>query len=515
MLNIAKENLCINKIVAQKKEMIMVEGDMIVPDSKPDILNTISTSGVVCIYKKELQEEKMRIDGNINTYIMYLPDQSEEGVRGLNTNLDFSEVINIPNCNSEMQSSIKTKIKTIECKVINGRKLGIKATLEIDITISQKEEMEIINDITENSDIQMLKDTVNINSLIGTGETKLFAKDTIQIDSIDLLAEILKLNISITDRDIKISYNKILTKSEVEVKIMYLTEDNRINEITYKIPTVGFVDIPNISEENMCDVNYEIKNIIVKPNNQEEHSIYVEIEMDVTCNAYEEKQINLIKDMYSPSQNLNVQKQQILTMCDKQRRQDTKNINENVNLGEIRGLNLVDVETTIEFSKENKINSKILYEGEAKLKFIFTNSTMQIITKETTIPFDYVVDNLINGEELNTNNEIEIKSQDFIIKDNEEINCNLNLDIKTDMYRNANMNLLSEISEDGEREEQDYSLIIYIVKKGDSLWNIAKKFGSTVDDIARANGIEDTNLIMPGEKLYIPKYVNNRVEANV
>ena len=288
-----------------------------------------------------------------------------------------------------------------------------------------------------------------------------------------------------------------------------------INEITYKIPTVGFVDIPNISEENMCDVNYEIKNIIVKPNNQEEHSIYVEIEMDVTCNAYEEKQINLIKDMYSPSQNLNVQKQQILTMCDKQRRQDTKNINENVNLGEIRGLNLVDVETTIEFSKENKINSKILYEGEAKLKFIFTNSTMQIITKETTIPFDYVVDNLINGEELNTNNEIEIKSQDFIIKDNEEINCNLNLDIKTDMYRNANMNLLSEISEDGEREEQDYSLIIYIVKKGDSLWNIAKKFGSTVDDIARANGIEDTNLIMPGEKLYIPKYVNNRVEANV
>ena len=515
MLNIAKENLCINKIVAQKKEMIMVEGDMIVPDSKPDILNTISTSGVVCIYKKELQEEKMRIDGNINTYIMYLPDQSEEGVRGLNTNLDFSEVINIPNCNSEMQSSIKTKIKTIECKVINGRKLGIKATLEIDITISQKEEMEIINDITENSDIQMLKDTVNINSLIGTGETKLFAKDTIQIDSIDLLAEILKLNISITDRDIKISYNKILTKSEVEVKIMYLTEDNRINEITYKIPTVGFVDIPNISEENICDVNYEIKNIIVKPNNQEEHSIYVEIEMDVTCNAYEEKQINLIKDMYSPSQNLNVQKQQILTMCDKQRRKDTKNINENVNLGEIRGLNLVDVETTIEFSKENKINSKILYEGEAKLKFIFTNSTMQIITKETTIPFDYVVDNLINGEELNTNNEIEIKSQDFIIKDNEEINCNLNLDIKTDMYRNANMNLLSEISEDGEREEQDYSLIIYIVKKGDSLWNIAKKFGSTVDDIARANGIEDTNLIMPGEKLYIPKYVNNRVEANV
>ena len=515
MLNVAKENLCINKIVAHKKEIIIVEGDMIVPDAKPDILNTISTSGVVGIYKKELQEEKIRVDGSINTYIMYLPDQSEEGVRGLNTTLDFSEVINIPNCNSEMQAKVTTSVKSIECKVINGRKLGIKATLEIDITVLQKEEIEIVNDITESSDIQILKDIVNVNSLVGTGETKLFAKDTIQIDNIDLLAEILKLNVNITDRDIKISYNKILTKSEVEVKIMYLTEDNIINQITYKIPTVGFIDIQNISEENICDVNYEIKNIIVKPNPQEEHSIYVEIEIDVICNVYEEKQINLIKDMYSPSQNLNMQKQQILTMCDKQTRNETKNINEVVNLGEIRGLSLIDVDTNIEFSKENKINSKILYEGEAKLRFIFTNSATQVIIKEASIPFDYVINDLINGEEINTNNEIEIKSQDFIIKNDEEINANINLGIRTDMYRNSSMELISEISEEGEREEQDYSLIIYIVKKGDTLWNIAKKFGSTVDDIARANGIEDENLIMPGEKLYIPKYINIRVESNV
>ena len=55
-----KENLCVNKLVATKKEVILVEGDMIVPDSKPDILNTICTSGVVCIYKKEILEEKSR-----------------------------------------------------------------------------------------------------------------------------------------------------------------------------------------------------------------------------------------------------------------------------------------------------------------------------------------------------------------------------------------------------------------------------------------------------------------------
>ena len=89
MVNVIKEALCLNRVVAEKKEIIFAQEDMIVPDSKPDILNTISTSGVVCIYKKEIQEGKIKIDGNVNTYIMYMPDGEEEGVRGLNTSLDF------------------------------------------------------------------------------------------------------------------------------------------------------------------------------------------------------------------------------------------------------------------------------------------------------------------------------------------------------------------------------------------------------------------------------------------
>ena len=75
------------------------------------------------------------------------------------------------------------------------------------------------------------------------------------------------------------------------------------------------------------------------------------------------------------------------------------------------------------------------------------------------------------------------------------------------MYRNNNTNLISCVEEDGEREEQDYSIVIYIVKKGDTLWNIAKEFGSTVDDIVKANAIENPDVIQIGEKLYIPKFV--------
>ncbi|MBQ6553909.1 MAG: LysM peptidoglycan-binding domain-containing protein, partial [Firmicutes bacterium] len=49
------------------------------------------------------------------------------------------------------------------------------------------------------------------------------------------------------------------------------------------------------------------------------------------------------------------------------------------------------------------------------------------------------------------------------------------------------------------------SVTVYIVKKGDTLWKLAKRFNTTVSEIARVNEIEDPDLIYPGERLIILK----------
>ena len=54
-------------------------------------------------------------------------------------------------------------------------------------------------------------------------------------------------------------------------------------------------------------------------------------------------------------------------------------------------------------------------------------------------------------------------------------------------------------------------MVIYFVKKGDTLWKIAKKFKSTIEDIARINNIEDVDKIDIGQQLYIPKYIKKNI----
>ena len=121
--------------------------------------------------------------------------------------------------------------------------------LEFDIKLFTNTSEEFITDIPEILDLQKMEKTIEVNSLVGRGRAKAAAKETIKIDDVDNLAEILNCNVEITNRDTKISYNKILAKADTKLKIMYLTTDGRINSTYANIPIMGFVDIQDISEE--------------------------------------------------------------------------------------------------------------------------------------------------------------------------------------------------------------------------------------------------------------------------
>lgn len=507
MIETEKEKICIHRLVSEKKEIVMCEGDMIVPDSKPDILNTICTSGVISIYKKEVLDGKVRIDGNVNTYVMYLSEDTNGKIRSLNPSLDFSESISVPNCMENMNLQIDYKVKSIECKVINGRKISVKVAIEFNLKLYSDEEVDVINNISNQENIKLLRKEIKVNSLLAVKENKVYAKDTILIDNTDNLAEILKANIDIVDKDIKLSYNKILAKAEAEFKIMYLTEENQIKTINSKIPLIGFIDVQNITEENICDVNYQLQNIIIKPNSSEEHSIYIEIETLLNCMIYEEKNINLVQDLYSTSKKIDFCEKQINAITDKFIQKETKQIRENIDSIDIINKKIIDVDVVANIDKESKLNSAIMFEGNISLEFILvSNDEQNLETQAINIPFQHAFENLNDIENRKSNVNIEIKSKDFIIQENGSISCNIDMDLNLDSYQNTKLNVIDEINENGDREEQEYNIIIYVTKNGDTLWKIAKRFGSTVEQIVQVNDIEEENRIYPNQKLYIPRY---------
>lgn len=499
-----RDNICVNHIIGQKTENFIAEGDSIIPDIKPDIINEVCTSGTVCIYKKEINEGKVRLDGCVNAYIMYQADDENNSIRGLNVNLDFTQIIDMPNAMPDMNLETDIKLKNVECKVINGRKINVKAFLEANVKITSNENIDIINNVNLKG-IQMLNKNLNVNSLIGRGTTKSYAKDTLVIDNIDNLSEVMKADLHISNKDVKISYNKVLAKSDLNVRILYLTDDNRINSVESVIPVMGFIDIENVSEENIVDTKYEIKNLIIKPNNVEEHSIYVEVELEIYCEVYRNQEINLIQDLYSPRTNVTFTQKQIQVMQRRENVQKTCNIREKQLVPEIGSNKIYDVSTGVEITKQSILNDRILYEGELKLGYIF-NSGSGVGTKNTSIPFSFNVDFSGVNQNSNIDTNVEIGMQDFVITDDGSIDVKVDIMFNVVLLNSAEINIIDDINEEENRSMNTCSLVIYYVKEGDTLWKIAKKFGSTVEEIARINGIEDVDKLNVAQQLFIPRY---------
>ena len=119
-----------------------------------------------------------------------------------------------------------------------------------------------------------------------------------------------------------------------------------------------------------------------------------------------------------------------------------------------------------------------------------------------SVNFEFEFETLEKYENIS----LKIANSNFIILPDSSIDNKIEIDIYSGQNEYININMIDNIEEIDENFNS-YSLVIYFVQNGDTLWKIAKKFRSTVDQIAKINNIEDENKIDVGQKLYIPKAV--------
>lgn len=96
--------------------------------------------------------------------------------------------------------------------------------------------------------------------------------------------------------------------------------------------------------------------------------------------------------------------------------------------------------------------------------------------------------------------------QDFVITEDGSIDVKVDITFNVALLNNVEINIIDDIVEEENRSVNSCSLVIYYVKQGDTLWKIAKKFGSTVEEIARINGIENVDKLNIAQQLFIPRY---------
>ena len=263
----------------------------------------------------------------------------------------------------------------------------------------------------------------------------------------------------------------------------------------------------NITEENICELKYCIKNILIKLNNTEENSIYLEVETEISCYSYQTKDIELIQDVFTPFANIEYKQKNIKAMVGLQNISDNYLMKEQITNSEITNGRIYNVSTSANINNIKILGSKAIYEGEAIVNILYESTEVtHVDKKEFRFPINYEINILEGIKEENLDIIVDVEKCDILVE-NDNVGINIGLNINTKMFKTIELNIIDDLEEKELEEREEYSIIIYFVKAGDTLWNIAKKYRSTVENIKQINNIEDEDKLEINQQLFIPRYV--------
>lgn len=83
------------------------------------------------------------------------------------------------------------------------------------------------------------------------------------------------------------------------------------------------------------------------------------------------------------------------------------------------------------------------------------------------------------------------------------INGTVDRDIYTKEIFLEEIDEIPQVEKPNQNQQPNTQTVYYTVKRGDTLWDIARRYGTTVSELAEINGIANPNLIFPGQVLRI------------
>ena len=490
-----KEKICLNRKVKTILKKVELKSDCLVPDIKPDIVKIINTNGMAYLIKEQVQNGKVKLEGNVENYIIYLSDNGEN--RSISNTISFFEVVEDERIKEDGVINVKTLITNIDAKILNERKVSLTIYLILKIEIAEEDEIEYIDDI-ENSDIKKLERKLNVKNILSRSAVLNSLKDVIKIEDDQKIMEIFKVDIEVKNKETKMSFNKLLAKAEIEIKILYLDENNNVKCIISNFPLMTFIEIKDASDNAVAELDYIVRNVFFKIQN-EGNVIEFQIDFEIKNMMYEEKKINVIEDVYSLTKVIEVESKDInlKTFNTDENNNSMIKIDEKFKIDNIQ--ELLGYEVKFEGNNIIQNNSDYSYEAELIITcFYKTTNDKNIKVSLIKIPFIYRSNIYEEYIDFYLNNINIVNNGDYI-----NIYAEIENSISNDRY--VNLNMITNINEKENLEVDEYNFIVYFVKKDDTLWKIAKMFNVSLEDLIKMNDIKNLDSINIGDKIYIMK----------
>ncbi|WAM31357.1 DUF3794 and LysM peptidoglycan-binding domain-containing protein [Caldicellulosiruptor naganoensis] len=499
-------------VYGSDSQKVIVEGEILLPEIKPDVLKVLQTDADVFVTSVEVLNDRVVVQGEVDFKIIYLSNDPLKKISFVSSSAPFSKVFDLFGVRPGMTYEVKDDLIYSYCSALSTRKLSAKAIVEISLVVKSPTSIEYL-DYIEDESVKFLKEKITIsNPLIITEQ--IVKKEILDIpQGKPSIREILRSFARLSDKNIKFDRKKLSIDLKIDAKTLYSPDigQNPLEMVEHEMFAEHSIELSNIPDDLEPIVKFYIKSFKISPKTDEvgelrrvEYDIVVEAK--VAFNKLDI--IEPIVDLYSTMYELKELKKFLTIEQFVGKTRQVHTIKEVVSLpSEPEQIFSISGRVEIDMVKAEK--NAVQIKGVLVVFLIYISKDEQDLIKSaaTQILFSIKIDLEGVEDQDKIYADIEIENLSFSILSASEVETRAHLAIELWAKRTQTTEIISDVEVRGEIERDDSrfaSIYIYTVQKGDSLWKIAKNYRTTVEKLISFNQLENEE-IFPGQKLLIVK----------
>jgi LysM repeat protein len=513
-IDLVRENIEYEQLLGENTADTVVREEYVIPDTHPDVRKILMLDVKATINSKEIIQDKVYLEGQIQYNVLYITkDQDRSDVENVIYTSKFSNSIDIMGAKPEMLCEAECFVEHMDCRIVNERKISLEGILKLKSEVYKNFSFQIVKDIEAVKDVQYLKNPTSIDKVIRNFNGELIGKANIRIPmEKPEIAKVIKYDINIHKKEIKLYEGRIQVNAYACVNIMYKGRDSR--ELTYIEHDVmlnkelDFQDV-NPYMDHYTDFRIDAMEFDIKEDDLgEKRIIDVEFMIKTNTRAMHKEEVDMIEDVYSPTTKLEMDKKDYgLNVMQGQLLTETLvkgDIELNSSMG--RPSKIIMCNSSVCVTDKKVVEDKVIIDGIMNVTILYRSDDEEkyLCAVSEEIPFSCGAE--ILGTKINMSSMCKV-SLESINVDIEAGNIAVRAVVKVYVRVNYMVQkkfLVDVYPVEGEVPKKKASITIYVVQSGDTLWKIAKKYNTTILEIARVNQIEDPNVIKVSQKLIIP-----------
>lgn len=277
--------------------------ETIVPDYCPDMARIIATEGTVCILNRELREGKGTVSGTVRITVLYVPE-GEGGIRAVNLSLPFTVESDHRALSGCHVLTAETETEFLESRILNPRKIFTHCKLITRLTGYQRTPFCFCSDVEAEDSLQLQKKKELQHTVLLTDMAE---KDFTFAEEVNLspgrsgAAEILSSKICSTVTETKSVGKKLIFKGTFRISLMYRSVEGACCAAAWELPFSQIMETEHGTENSMPSLCLQLtgSDIQINGDDPEGRQFSVTLYLRATALLRQNTELTLLNDLYS------------------------------------------------------------------------------------------------------------------------------------------------------------------------------------------------------------------------